>query len=268
MNKSFYISSIFFTLLCLILLLLPKEKDDKTIEVPLNTSFSFYKEKNYERYLNYQKLTNLNDKKTIIRVNIGLDKPFYTDTKPCLNLNKASILVNKYCYLEKNYVPNNLISTSEYASHEIQMVNEAYESFKKMASDAKKDNYNIRIVSAYRSYDYQENLYNNYLSHDTKDVVDTYSARPGYSEHQTGLAIDIDNTIINYNKFHLTEEFTWMKLNAYKYGFILRYGLDKEDITGYKYEPWHYRYVGNKIAEYIYKNDLTYEEYYYEFLDN
>ena len=136
-----------------------------------------------------------------------------------------------------------------------------------MATDALNDNMNIRIVSAYRSYEYQENLYNGYLKKESREKVDTYSARAGYSEHQTGLAIDIDNGVTDYNKFHLTQEFNWMQKNAYKYGFIMRYPQDKINITGYKYESWHYRYVGYDIAKYIHDHNITYEEYYYEFID-
>ena len=147
------------------------------------------------------------------------------------------------------------------------MNSEAYTAFKEMASDIEKEDMHIRIVSAYRSFDYQENLYNNYLKYESKEKVDTYSARAGYSEHQTGLAVDIDNQIVDYNRFHITQEFTWMQNNAYKYGFLLRYPLGKEHITGYKYEPWHYRYIGKDIAKYIHDSGITYEEYYYEFID-
>ena len=130
-----------------------------------------------------------------------------------------------------------------------------------------KENLNIRIISAYRSYDYQEELYEKYLKNEKHSIVDTYSARPGFSEHHTGLAIDIDNTKLDYNKFYLTKEYIWMNNNAHKYGFILRYPKDKENITGYNYEPWHYRYIGKDIANYIKNNNFTYEEYYYEFID-
>ena len=232
------------------------------------STFPFYKEELKDEYINYQNKENLSDKKTILYVNIGLNKPFYTNVKEAKDLNSITILVNKYNYLKKDYVPNNLVILDEYAKPGIRLNSEAYDKFKKMASDAYlQDELKLRIVSAYRSFEYQENLYNKYLKFESQDKVDTYSARSGYSEHQTGLAIDIDNEIIEYNKFHLTREFAWMSNNAYKYGFILRYPLGKENITGYKYEPWHYRYVGEKIANYIHENDITYEEYYYEFID-
>ena len=179
----------------------------------------------------------------------------------------TSVLINKYRYLPENYIPKNLIEIKEYAKNTLRMNSVAYEAFIKMAQDIEKEDMHIRIVSAYRSYDYQKNLYNNYLKYDSKDKVDSYSARPGFSEHQTGLAIDIDNRVVDYNNFHITIEFNWMRDNAYKYGFILRYPQGKEMITGYKYEPWHYRYVGKDIAKYIHDNNITYDEYYHEFID-
>ena len=94
-------------------------------------------------------------------------------------------------------------------------------------------------------------------------TADTYSARPGSSEHQTGLAVDINAADDWFNN---TKEAKWLANNAYKYGFILRYPKGKEYITGYQYESWHYRYVGEKVAKYIYEHDITYEEYYATFI--
>ena len=105
------------------------------------------------------------------------------------------------------------------------------------------------------------NLYDNYVATDGKEAADTYSARAGYSEHQTGLAVDIYNKVLPYTSFEETEEFTWMQENAYKYGFILRFPKDKTNITGYQYESWHYRYVGKEVAKEIHENNLTLEEY-------
>ena len=226
-----------------------------------NFSFPFYKKEKKDDYLKYQEETGLSLKESIIHVNIGLNHPFYENTKETKDKGILT-LVNKYNYVSRDFVPNNLIEING-----LKINKEAYEYYLKMKNDMNKDGLNIRIISAYRTYEYQDNLYNNYLKYETKSLVDTYSARPGYSEHHTGLAIDIDNNKINYNKFYLTEEFLWMQKNAYKYGFILRYPKDKENITGYKYEPWHYRYVGIEIATYIKKHNSTYEEYYYEFID-
>ena len=236
----------------------PKEKTTKE-EFKPNFSFPFYKEELKEEYLSYKEENNLSIKDAIIRVNIGLNHDFYTNTKETIDKGILT-LVNKYNYL--NYIPKDLIKVNNYYINK-----EAYNAFLDMKNEMNKEGLNIRIISAYRSYDYQEELYNRYLQSDKKEMVDTYSARAGYSEHHTGLAIDVDNTKFDFNKFYLTKEFLWMQNNAYKYGFILRYPKDKENITGYKYEPWHYRYVGKDAASYIKKTNITYEEYYYEFVD-
>ena len=244
------------------LLIFKTQKQEIKEEFQPNFSFPFYKENKKQEYLNYKEKTGLPIKECIIHVNIGLNHLFYQNTSPAKDINKITMLVNKYHYIDKDYVPNNLIEINGLLINK-----EAYEAFSEMKKAINKENMNIRIISAYRSYNYQENLYNNYLKKENKEIVDTYSARAGYSEHHTGLAIDIDNEILDFNKFYLTKEFIWMNDNAYKYGFILRYPKDKENITGYTYEPWHYRYVGKEIADYIKKHNSTYEEYYYEFID-
>ena len=243
-----------------ILLFKRKENNLKENFKP-NFTFPFYKEEKQEEYLDYKEKTGLSLKESIIHVNIGLNHPYYTNTKVAKDLGIFT-LVNKYNYISKDYIPSNLIKVNNFYINK-----EAYESFLEMRKAMEKDNLNIRIISAYRSYDYQEELYKRYLQKEKQTIVDTYSARPGYSEHHTGLAIDVDNSKLDFNKFYLTKEFLWMQENAHKYGFILRYPKDKEYITGYTYEPWHYRYVGKEIANYIKKHNSTYEEYYYEFID-
>ena len=132
-----------------------------------------------------------------------------------------------------------------------------------MKNAAQKDGIYLNIVSRYRSYDVQEYLYKSYEEKYTN--VDTFSAKPGYSEHQTGLAFDLngeDQETSSNEKFEGTEQYKWLNENAYKYGFILRYPKDKIDITGYKFEPWHYRYVGTEISYALKDRDITLEEYF------
>jgi len=126
---------------------------------------------------------------------------------------------------------------------------------------------NIKAISTYRSYNTQQDLYNRYVKKDGEEEADTYSARPGHSEHQTGLAIDAYNITHSYLNFDQTNEYAWLKNNAHQYGFIIRYPEGKEYITGYMYEPWHFRYVGEEIASYIYYNNITFDEYYAKFID-
>ena len=230
----------------------------------------YYKKENKNRYLKYQQEhKNKKTEEIINDVNIGIDKPYYTNTKPSKLLNSNFILVNKYNYLTEDYIPENLEEISiEYARSGMQLVSEAKEAFETLSQEAKKDGMTIIAMSSYRSYDYQVNLYNNYVKSDGKDAADTYSARPGFSEHQTGLAVDIYNKELPYTSFEETKEFEWMQKNDYKYGFILRFPKDKVNITGYQYEAWHYRYVGKKAAKYIHDHNITLEEYYIKKVEN
>ena len=141
------------------------------------------------------------------------------------------------------------------------LTNATTEAFNKMQAAAKVDGLNIYISSGFRSYSYQKTLYNNYVNRDGVVAADTYSARAGHSEHQSGLAFDV-NTI--NDSFANTEEGKWLNDNCYKYGFILRYPKGKSDETGYQYEPWHFRYVGVELAEKLYNNGnwITVEDYF------
>lgn len=246
------------------------ELEKKLIELEnINEKLDFFKEEYIDRYIEYKNNNpNLDLEKVIIYVNIGLDQEFYSKNYPSPNQNTNKVLTNKFYSLSKDYVPNNLETIdSNFSSGNKQMVKEAKEAFEQMAKDAKTEGYNIRAVSTYRSYQYQENLYSNYVKADGTEKADTYSARAGSSEHQTGLAVDVDNITLSYTSFGKTKEYEWMQQNAYKYGFILRYTKEAEFITGYKEEPWHYRYVGIEIATYIQNNPMTYEEYFVRFLD-
>lgn len=127
----------------------------------------------------------------------------------------------------------------------------------------------LMVNSSYRDYASQKEVYDNYASSKKSEkYADSIAARPGHSEHETGLALDIfTKTSSNKNTFKDTDAFVWLKENSYKYGFILRYPSDKVDITGYDFESWHYRYVGKDIAQYIYDNNITFDEYYAYNLD-
>ena len=222
-----------------------------------NVKNSNYIEKYYERYIAYKKKhSNYSDDKIITYVNIGLDHSFYTNMENTDMSDGYLIICNKYHTLKSNYVPN-LVSLSGYGGGYLEKTAAKY--FKQMSDDAKKEGIRVYNISGYRSYNTQKNLYNSYVSKDGRAKADTYSARAGTSEHQTGLATDINSISTS---FETTETYKWLAKNAYKYGFILRYPKGKEYITGYMYEPWHYRYVGTSVAKIIYEKNITYEEYY------
>lgn len=156
------------------------------------------------------------------------------------------LIVNKTYSLPSSYAPNGLLA-------------ECSTAFKKMQAAASRQGLSLYISSAYRSFNSQESIYNRYVNRDGKKLADTYSARPGHSEHQTGLAIDL-NTITQ--SFANTAEGKWVAAHCYEYGFIIRYPKGKSHITGYCYEPWHLRFVGIETATKIYNSGLCLEEYY------
>ena len=236
----------------------------------IDTKIDFFNYNYIDRYISVkEKNPKIELEMVIVYVNIGLDKKFYTDIKPSPNQDTNTVLTNKYYSLASNYEPKDLVAiSSNYSSGTRKMTKDAKEAFESLAKAAKSEGYNIRATSTYRSYSYQKDLYNRYAASDGQAKADTYSARPGHSEHQTGLAVDVDNNKSSYTSFGSTKEFNWMKQNAYKYGFILRYTKDNEWITGYKDEPWHYRYVGVEIATYIQEHPMTYEEYFVRFIEN
>lgn len=213
-----------------------------------------------------EKLKNNIYKITVILLLLCLKDSTYKDLYKNNNLvvkpDSISVLVNKQNRLSKFFIPENLELINTKYSYEGKMLTKtAKTSFEEMCKSALKNKLKIVGMSAYRSYEYQEKLYNDYVTENGKLYADISSARPGHSEHQTGLAIDVTRNNEDYHNFEATEEFIWMQNNAHKFGFILRYPKEKEDITGFKYEPWHYRYVGKEIAEYIHDNNITLEEY-------
>lgn len=225
---------------------------------------STFKEQNYERYIEYKTSNpNLSNEEIIMRVNVYLDYGYYQKTIEALNKNTPLILVNKYYYIDETYIPDNLVEvpTTCASSGGIYADNEATTHFIEMCNDAKALGLTIKTISAYRSYSYQNALYTGYLRNDTVESVDTYSARAGHSEHQTGYAYDVYNGQIAYTSFGDTEEFKWVKINAHKYGFIIRYTEANSYITGYKNEPWHLRYVGVNAATSMNEHNITLEEY-------
>lgn len=175
------------------------------------------------------------------------------------------MLVNKNNLLERTYIPDDLIDSGSIYRDNILVCKKVARMFKLMRALAKGCGYNIDIMSGYRDYNYQEKLYNKLILEKGFNYAFRYIALPGASEHQTGLAVDVcvyrDNKCYVEHEIIDFEELNFVLKNAHRFGFILRYPLNKEDITGYNYEGWHLRYVGN-MASYIYYNNLTLEEYF------
>lgn len=185
----------------------------------------------------------------------------------------VTVLVNKKNMLDSSYVPLKMYVVDENegnfhqfkdASLKPMLRSDIKEYVDKLINDAQGLGLPIIVDSGYRSYNYQQVVLDALIK-EKGDEAFKLVALPGASEHQTGLAIDFayyENGIYNDDVKENDKEAIWLKNNAWKYGFILRYPKGKENVTGYNFEPWHFRFVGLKLAKYLFKNDLTLEEYY------
>lgn len=200
----------------------------------------------------------LSPEQIVTAVNLNQDRDFYTIPQPIDAPHSLTVLVNKHHSLDAAFVPTLEVLGSGYGKGALHP--EAARQFRAMADAAHADGIVLRSVSAYRSYATQRYTYNNYLSQYSQATVDTFSARPGHSEHQTGLALDI-NVARTSAHFENTPAYAWLLEHCAEFGFILRYPPGKEHLTGYRFEPWHYRYVGTEIAAVCMEQGLTYEEY-------
>ena len=192
-------------------------------------------------------------------VNCDLDNPPYTDTHEIPDPNSILLLINKHFYLPDGYAPTDLISVGNTMMRE-----EAGQAMQAMISAAKEAGHNIWSQSGYRSYDLQVRLYSQYSANGGEEAADVHSARPGYSEHQTGLTTDL-NTITD--AFGDTPEGKWVAENCWQYGYIVRYTKENTDITLYKSEPWHMRYIGHEAAMIMHDEQIeSFEEYWVKYV--
>lgn len=185
-----------------------------------------------------------------------------------------TILINKDNMLDKSYIPFDLVATDDNENNfhgfedpvlKPMICESILPYFLEMQKAAKQDGFNIIVDSGYRSYDYQQTIWNKFVKQIGLEMTEKRVAYPGASEHQSGLAFDVGYIIggdycddVNEDQ----EETKWLFKNCYKFGFILRYPKGKEKITGYQYEPWHYRFVGLDLAYKIHNENITLEEYY------
>lgn len=184
--------------------------------------------------------------------------------------NSIPVVVNKSLSLPENFVPQNLVYLNvpfifSGKSEKRMMRKEAAIELERLFAGAKNEGVTLLGVSAYRSYQTQKALFERYVAIDGYEKARTYSAVPGTSEHQTGLAIDVtggNGKCPAEDCFAGTKEAAWLEQNAAKYGFIIRYPKGKDAITGYKYEPWHLRYVGKDVALDVSTQGITLEEYF------
>ena len=184
------------------------------------------------------------------------------------------LVVNKQRPIPSNYKPELSVPSVKLrlssSDQQMQLATVAVESLNAMFNDAKSNGINLVFGSGYRSYALQKSFYDSYVARDGQAAADLYSARPGTSEHQTGLSFDATNQEQSCHLeicFEDTTEGKWLAAHAHEYGFILRYKKDRESITGYQYEPWHFRYVGKELSTELQKTDQTMEEF-FELVNN
>lgn len=193
------------------------------------------------------------------------------------NADAYDMVVNKTRNLSSDYIPGDLVPLNDIPTvlknPEINQLREvAYDALKELFIKAEEEkSFKLYARSGYRSYNTQDALYNSYVANHGQLEADTFSAKPGQSEHQSGLSIDITCEAMNFqleDTFFDTAEGKWVADNAHRFGFIIRYPKGKESITGYQYEPWHLRYVGKTLATEIYESQLTIEEYFEKNAEN
>lgn len=192
---------------------------------------------------------------------------FYQDIQLIQDPSELLVLVNKNYQLSPDYVPNDLVLPQVQmitASENNYLRQEAATALEEMFQAASTDDIELYARSGYRSYQTQTYLYENYVASSGQEQADTYSARPGHSEHQTGLAVDVTSTSVGFqldDQFDLSPEGEWITHHAHEYGFIIRFQKGKETLTGFQYEPWHLRYVGKEVAQEITENNWLLEDY-------
>ncbi|MGE4275596.1 MAG: M15 family metallopeptidase [Lawsonibacter sp.] len=219
----------------------------------------FSREEEMSRYLSYAQVhPQLSSQDVVTDVNIGLDQSVYTHVDVSSVPGDSLILVNKYHALPQDYIPELVLLDPAYGIGSL--TPETAAAFVRMADAARLDGISLVSVSAYRSYSTQLALYQRYVAQFGQSAAETFSAQAGYSEHQTGLALDINSASFSTH-FETTAEFAWLQEHCTEFGFLLRYPQGKEAITGYSFEPWHYRYVGVDVARICTDQGLTYEEY-------
>lgn len=248
--------------------LLVREKNTTILEL---IKEKYYIHKYLDRYLAYaEKNKDTSIKDVVAIVNVNRDYDFYehdinTDIEKGILLN-----VNKYYTLPKDFEPMDISDISiRYSYSGNQITKEANDAYVSMWNAAKAEGLTLIVNSSYRDFASQERVYNNIKASSGQKEADKVAARPGHSEHQTGLAIDVFE-IGNQatSTFKDSPAYTWLKDNAHLYGYIERYPEDKEYLTGYSFEAWHWRYVGEEAAKVVHDENITFDEYYAYYIEN
>ena len=246
-----------------------KRKADSNIASFANEKFFIYE--NLDKYLDYKKSNSETDNTKIVSIinteaNLDwMDNERETDTSK-----EELMLVNRMYGLDSNYTPEDIITIPiKYAYSGIKIKNSILDSIISLIDAAKEEGYTFVVSYGYRTYKEQKKLYDSYANSYGKASADEYVARPGHSEYETGLSFDLEpyKDMSKVKDIKELEEYSWLRENAHKYGFIFRFESDKEYLTGFSEDPWRLRYVGVDAAEMMYNEKICFEEYYAYFVN-
>lgn len=231
----------------------------------------FYLDKYLDKYLEYYQIHKEYDTSQIISIinTYSNYEKYNYDLETDLSKDNL-LIVNKYYHLNGDYEPDDLVTVNNkyYYGSNHKLRKDAYDAFINMWNAANNEGIYLIMNSSYRTYESQVKVYDDYKNTKGTNYADKIAARPGYSEHQTGLALDIfSKANTSTSNFKGSPAHLWLQENAHYYGFIERYQEGKENITGFTAEAWHYRYVGVNAATFIYENNITFEEYYAYFVE-
>lgn len=249
---------------------LENDKNNLVINI-LNEKY--FLNKNFTEYLNYALDEIDYELKDIIAlINTHANNKWYQkEFKTDISLNE-NMIVNKFYALEETYTPKNLVNISLDKSYgnlgDNKLISYANDAFDNLWEKAHEAGFYLMVTSSYRDYKDQKEIYDYRKNSQGERKADETAARPGHSEHQTGLVVDMTSKTEPYvAEFTTSKAYAWLKENAYKYGWIERYPEGKTYITGYSPESWHWRYVGTKAATIIHNENITYDEYYAYYIE-
>jgi len=250
--------------------ILEQEKNDDLI--PLIQEKYFLK-KNLDTYIEYIESEEETDFKDVVAiVNTHANNKWYSKELETLESLNEKMNVNKFYALKSDYVPENMKNISLDYSYgtlgDNKLIDYAYDKFIDLVNAAKDEGYFLMVTSSYRDYESQKEIYDYRKSTQGERKADETAARPGHSEHQTGLVVDMTSKKEPSDvEFTESMAYKWLKENAHLYGFIERYPEGKTYITGYSPESWHWRYVGVDIATAMYEEQITFDEYYAYYIE-
>lgn len=245
--------------------LINQDKNDTIVDL---VKEKYFLEKNLDRYLAYieeEEEDNLTD--VVAIVNVNADHKWYEEELETDTSLNEQMIVNKFYALSEDYTPENLVSIPLDYSYgtegENQLIEYAYDKFLDLWQAAHDEGFYLMVTSSYRDYASQKEIYDYRKATQGERKADETAARPGHSEHQTGLVVDMTSTTEpSATDFSESEAYKWLKEHAHEFGFIERYPADKEYLTGYSPESWHWRYVGIEAATVMHEENITYDEYY------